>query len=112
MALRVLTQVNYSAGENAEGDSGLRFTAALLRQLVRADTELHFYVLTPERDADVWADALTGPRITLVPLALQPRLHGGDFQFDPRALYERFDFRKFDVDVLFLNQPETAPAFL
>ncbi len=47
MALRVLTQVNYSAGENAEGDSGLAFTAELLRALVRADRDLHFYVLIP-----------------------------------------------------------------
>jgi glycosyltransferase involved in cell wall biosynthesis len=112
MALRVLTQINYSAGENAEGDSGLRFTAALLRKLVQADPELHFYVLIPEKHVATWTEAAAGPGITLIPFPLAPRLHGGDFQFDPAALYERFDFRKYDVDVLFLNQPETAPAFL
>ncbi|MER2266094.1 glycosyltransferase family protein [Methylobacterium oxalidis] len=112
MALRVLTQVNYSAGENAEGDSGLAFTADLLRALVQADGDLHFYVLVPERDAPSWTGALDEERITCIPFPLQPRLHGGDFQFDPSELYKRFDFRRYDVDVLFLNQPETAPAFL
>ncbi|WP_408903051.1 glycosyltransferase family protein [Methylobacterium radiotolerans] len=112
MALRVLTQVNYSAGENAEGDSGLAFTAELLGALVRADRDLHFYVLIPERAAASWTEALGDDRITCIPVPLLPRMHGGDFQFDPAELYKRFDFRRYDVDVLFLNQPETAPAFL
>src|SRR5262245_7019332 len=112
MALRILTQVNYSAGENAAGDSGLNFTANLLRILVAKSSDLHFYVLIPERHAAIWAAALDHPQITPVSLPLQPRLHGGDFQFDPLELYSRFDFRRFDVDILFLNQPETAPAYL
>jgi glycosyltransferase involved in cell wall biosynthesis len=36
----------------------------------------------------------------------------GRLQFNPQELYRRFDFKKYDVDILFLNQPETAPAFL
>ncbi len=112
MALRVLTQVNYSAGQNPEGDSGLRFTLGLLKALVRVDPELHFYLLVPERHAGVWAEAFRHPRITLLPLALEPRLHGGDFQFCPVRLSAAFDLRRYDVDVLFVNQPETAAAFL
>jgi glycosyltransferase involved in cell wall biosynthesis len=112
MALRVLTQINYSAGENADGDSGLNFTAGLLQALVAKSADLHFYVLVPERHAAIWAAALDHSQITPIVLPLQPRLHGGDFQFDPAELYRRFDFRRFDVDILFLNQPETAPAFL
>jgi glycosyltransferase involved in cell wall biosynthesis len=112
MAFRVLTQINYSAGQNPEGDSGLRFLCGLLRALVRLDPEFHFYVLTPARHAEVWAAALAHPRITPLPVAIEPRLHGGDFQFCPVRLAGCFDFRSFDVDVLFLNQPETAPAFL
>jgi len=112
MALRVLSQINYSAGENADGDSGLNFTGNLLRALVAKDADLHFYVMVPERHAAIWEAVLDHPQITPVVLPLQPRLHGGDFQFDPAELYRRFDLRRFDVDLLFLNQPETAPAFL
>lgn len=112
MAFRVLTQVNYSSGENPEGDSGLRFIAGLLLSLVRLDPGFHFYVLVPARHEAVWATALPHPRITLIALALEPRLHGGDFQFCPVRLAEGFDLRRFDLDLLFLNQPETAPALL
>lgn len=112
MALRVLSQINYSAGENADGDSGLNFTGNLLQALVAKSADLHFYVLVPERHAEAWGTVLDHPQITPVVLPLQPRLHGGDFQFDPAELYRRFDLRRFDVDLLFLNQPETAPAFL
>src|ERR1700676_4495146 len=100
MTLRVLTQINYSAGENADGDSGLNFTAGLLQALVARSADLHFYVLVPERHAAIWSIALDHSQITPIVLPLQPRLHGGDFQFDPAELYRRFDFRRFDVDIL------------
>ncbi len=112
MALRILTQINYSAGQNADGDSGLRFTAGLLLSLVRLDAEFHFYVLVPDRYQTAWAAALSHPRITPLPLPIEPRLHGGDFQFCPVRLSRVFDLRRYDVDLLFLNQPETAPAML
>ena len=112
MALRVLTQINYSAGQNPEGDSGLRFTLGLLGALVRADPDLHFYLLVPERHRGVWEELFRHARITLLPIALEPRLHGGDFQFCPVRLAAAFDLRRYDVDLLLLNQPETAPALL
>jgi hypothetical protein len=112
MTLRILTQLNFSAGENPDADSGLRFTVRLLRELHRADHTLHFYVLTPEKLAGACRCLLPRARITLIPLDLPPRIHGGDFAFNPGQLYSRFDFRKYDIDVLFLNQPETATAFL
>jgi len=112
VAVRILTQVNYSAGENPEGDSGLHFTAGLLRSLVRLDPGFHFYVLVPEQHKATWTAVLLHPRITPIPMSIEPRLHGGDFQFCPVRLSQSFDFRRFDVDVLFLNQPETAPALL
>lgn len=112
MAFRVLTQVNYSSGENPDGDSGLRFTAGLLLALVRLDSDFHFYVLVPDRHEAAWTSVLSHPQITLIALPIEPRLHGGDFQFCPVRLSQCFDFRRFDVDALFLNQPETASAFL
>lgn len=112
MATRVLTQVNYSAGENARGDSSLYFTAGLLHSMLRLRPDLHFYVLIPTRDEAVWRDALSHKQITAIALELVPRLHGGDFRFDPAELYSKFDFRRFDVDILLLNQPETAAAYI
>jgi glycosyltransferase involved in cell wall biosynthesis len=112
LAFRVLTQINYSAGENPEGDSGLHFTAGLLHSLVSLDFDLHFYVLIPIKHEDIWVNALSHPRITPITIDIEPRLHGGDFQFNPTQLYRNFDLRRFDIDLLFLNQPETAPAFL
>jgi hypothetical protein len=112
LALRILTQINYSAGENPDGDSGLHFISTLLLSLVRMDRDLHCYVLVPTKHEVVWGEALSHPRITPVAIDLVPRLHGGDFHFDPAQLIRKFDLRRFDVDVLFLNQPETAPAFL
>jgi len=112
MALRVLTQVNYSAGENPEGDSGLHFTAGLLRAVAKLDPDLHFHVLVPAKHEGIWAAALSHARITALPIDMEPRLHGGDFQFCPARLTEVLDLRRVDFDVLFLNQPETAPAFL
>lgn len=112
MAFRILTQVNYSAGQNPEGDSGLRFLCGLLPSLLRLDSDLHFYVLVPAKHESTWTSCLSHPRITAIPMDLEPRTHGGDFQFSPAELYRKFDCRVFDVDLLFLNQPETAPAFL
>jgi glycosyltransferase involved in cell wall biosynthesis len=112
MTLRILTQLNFSAGENPEADSGMRFTARLLRELHRAAGDLHFYVLTPEHLLDLARSHLPSSRMTLIPLSIPPRLHGGDFSFNPLQIYERLNLRTHDIDVLFLNQPETAIAFL
>ncbi|HEV8357343.1 MAG TPA: hypothetical protein VGQ17_11315, partial [Gemmatimonadales bacterium] len=112
MALRILTTVNYSAGENAPGDSGLMFTTGLIASLVEYDPSLHFYVLVPNDHYHAWSALLPSKRVTPIPLPMAPRLHGGDFQFEPTAIYNAFDFKRFDIDVLFLNQLETVPAFL
>ncbi len=90
----------------------MRFTTSLLHTLVQEDPEFHFYVLVPAKHEEIWAAALSHPRITPLAIEIERRLHGGDFQFCPVRLYDSFDFRRFDVDLLFLNQPETAPALL
>ncbi|QMW01490.1 hypothetical protein [Spirosoma foliorum] len=112
MALRILTQINYSAGVNPEGDSGLYFLSKLLLSIVTIEIDIHFYVLVPRRHEQLWGTSLKHQRITPIALNLEPRLHGGSFMFDPADLYTSFDFSRFDIDILFLNQPETAPALL
>jgi|SRR5579862_424097 len=112
MAFRILIAINYSAGENTNGDSGFAFTAQLILSLLARDSSLHFYVLAPQDKSEEWTTRLSRPCVTIIPVPMVPRLHGGDFQFDPAELYRRFDFRRYDVDLLFLNQPELAPGFL
>lgn len=112
MAFRVLTQVNYSSGENPEGDSGLHFTSGLLNAIIRKDKTFHFYVLVPIKHLEIWKKFLQHQRITLLPIEIETRTHGGDFQFSPEQLFKVFKFRKFEVDCLFLNQPESGAAYL
>ena len=110
--LRILTTVNFSAGENILADSGFTHLSALIRALVLTDDTLHFYVLVPQQHLDAWRSAVPPYRVTLLPISMERRLHGGDFQFEPRSLFNAIDLRSFEFDLLFLNQLETVPAFL
>lgn len=111
MTIRILTQLNFSAGENPQGDSGLRFTGRLIKEIQFLSDRYFFYVLAPDRTLGALENLLDCPRIRIIPIKTPPRLHGGDFAFDPAALYQDFDFRRLDVDVLFLNQPEMVAPF-
>lgn len=111
MTIRVLTQLNFSAGENPQGDSGLRFTGRLIKEIQSLSDRYFFYVLAPARARQALESLLDCPRIRIIPMQTPPRLHGGDFAFDPSALYQEFDFRRLDVDVLFLNQPEMVAPY-
>lgn len=110
--LRVLTTVNFSAGENMFADSGFTHLTALIRALVEADAALHFYVLVPEQHLATWQVAMPKTRVTLLSLPMERRLHGGDFQFEPRSLFSAIDLKSFEFDLLFLNQLETIPAYM
>jgi hypothetical protein len=101
--LRIFTTVNFSAGENILADSGFTHLSVLIRTLLTADAHLHFYVLVPEMHFDVWRVALPSTRVTLLPFPMMRRLHGGDFQFDPRRLLEAVNLGSFEFDLLFLN---------
>lgn len=110
--LRIFTTVNFSAGENISADSGFTHLSVLIMTLLAADPCLHFYVLVPDIHLDAWRNVLLSNRVTLLPFPMVRRLHGGDFQFNPRALFDAVDFRSFEFDILFLNQLETVPAFM
>jgi glycosyltransferase involved in cell wall biosynthesis len=111
MTIRILTQLNFSAGENPQGDSGIRFTSRLIREIQATSDRYFFYVLAPEGACSVLRDYLDCDRVLIIPMQMPSRLHGGDFAFDPTALYKNFDFRRFDVDLLFLNQPEMVAPY-
>lgn len=112
MTIRILTQLNFSAGENPEGDSGLRFTGELISRIQNRSGKFFFYVLVPIKAMEAARTTFVGPGIELLPVNVPPRLHGGDFAFNPNELASVFDFRKYDVDILFLNQPELVAPFL
>lgn len=112
MAYRILTQINFSAGENPEGDSGLYFISDLIKAILEIDETFHFYVLIPKKHKDLWETNLTHNRITLIPIDIVRRSHGGDFQFTPEQIMETFKFRSFEVDCLLLNQPELVIAYV
>lgn len=112
MTLRILSQAAYSSGENPLGDSSLWFTLPLIKSLLRLEEDLHFYILVPNRCEDAWQSCIDDPRVTLLGLDASPRLHGGDFEFQPTTLYSTFDARRYDVDVLLLNQLELVAPFL
>jgi hypothetical protein len=71
MAFRILMAVNYSAGENVDGDSGFAFTVQLVTSLVASDPDLHFYVLVPKAHAETWLRALAHKRITAIPISFR-----------------------------------------
>lgn len=112
MSLRILTQVNFSSSGNPEGDSGLYFISSLIHSILEKDEGFHFYVLIPSKHKDVWGKRLTHARITLLPIDIASRSHGGNFHFNPNQLFEIFKFREYEVDCLFINQPESTNAYL
>jgi glycosyltransferase involved in cell wall biosynthesis len=112
MTYRILTQVNFSAGENPGGDSGLYFLRDLIRGILANDKNFHFYVFIPKKKSEYWQAELNYPRVTLIPIDMAQRSHGGDFQFNPQQILESFYFRKYEVDCLLLNQPELVIPFV
>jgi len=112
MAFRVFTQINFSAGENPDGDSGFHFTCDLIQAIINIDENFHFYILIPNKNQDLWKSKLNHTRITLIPINIARRSHGGEFQFAPEEILESFNFRKYEVDCLFLNQPELVNAYV
>lgn len=110
--LRVFTTVNFSAGENVYADSGFTHLTVLIRTLILADENLHFYILVPEDHLSVWRGAVECSRVTVISAKLTRRLHGGDFEFNPQMLLELGILKSFDFDLLFFNQLETIPAYM
>jgi glycosyltransferase involved in cell wall biosynthesis len=111
MAIRILTQVNFSAGYNPEGDSGLYFTKGVIRGLLSKSNQYHFYVLVPKQNYEMWERCLGEDRVTLLPIEMVPRTKGGEFQFNPDEIYDITKLRHYEIDFLFLNQPEAASAY-
>lgn len=111
MSYRILVQVNYSSSGNPEGDSGLHFIANLINKILEQNANFHFYVLVPISNSELWKSYLNHPNITCIEMKIAPRSHGGEFQFNPLDIYEIFKLRRYEVDIILVNQPEVANAY-
>ena len=84
----------------------------LIRAVLRKRKDFYFYLLVPEELMSTYAEEFNTKKVILIPLKLVPRQQGGAFHFDVREITSVFDFRRMDIDVLFLNQPELTAPFL
>jgi glycosyltransferase involved in cell wall biosynthesis len=110
--LRILAQINYSNPKNPAADSGIQMHASMAKAVLDQHPNIYFYVMLPESALEAWKGAFDHERIGLLVTPLPPRQSGGAFHFDSPALDRIMDFRRMDVDVLLLSQPELTPAFL
>ena len=84
----------------------------VISSILNVSTDFHFYVLVPTLVMEVWTEAFQSSNVTLLPYPTPPRIHGGDFYFDPAEMLRVLDLKSIEIDVLFLNQPEISAAFL
>ncbi len=112
MAIRILDVLNLSNRRNPLGDSGVRLQKELIECLSRRRPDFFFYLLIPKEMVDALRPLFTTSNVELIPSGCISRQQGGAYHFDVREMKETFDFLDFDVDVLFINQPELTPAFL
>lgn len=108
--IRVLDVLNFSNRRNPQADSGVRLKIELISAILRKRDDFFFYILIPTELLSSFEASLKHPNICLVPIKCVSRQQGGAFHFNVCELTSILDFRRIDIDVLFINQPElTAP---
>src|SRR5579864_515066 len=112
MAIRILDVLNFSNGRNPLGDSGVRLQKELIECLCRRRPDFFFYLLIPKEMEAALRPLFKTKNVELIPSGCISRQQGGAYHFDVREIRKTFDLYRFDVDLLFINQPELTPAFL
>jgi glycosyltransferase involved in cell wall biosynthesis len=112
MPTRILDVLNFSNGRNPLGDSGVRLQKELIECLHRRRPDFLFYLLVPKETESALKPLFKTRNVQLIPSSCISRQQGGAHHFDVREIERTFDLCNFDVDVLFINQPELTPAFL
>lgn len=110
--VRILSVLNVSNARNPTADSGIRLQRELISALGRKRRDFFFYLLVPKELMSVLEPAFDGPNVRLIPTSSISRQQGGAHHFDLRELEALLDLRRFDVDVLFINQPELTGGLL
>jgi glycosyltransferase involved in cell wall biosynthesis len=111
MPIHILDVVNLSNGRNLDADSGLRLKHEFLRHSLRQRPDLFFHLVVA-RDLPEWFTCHLPGRVRLIHTDLVTRQRGGAFQFDPEVLAELIDLRHYEIDLVWLNQPELVNAYL
>jgi hypothetical protein len=110
MAIRVLDILNYSNRRNPQADSGVQLKRELISAILRKRPDYFFHILIPSELLNAFESDFKDRNVHLIPTSFVPRQQGGAFHFDVRELVSLLDFKRIDIDVLFVNQPElTAP---
>jgi len=110
MPIRILDILNFSNRRNPQADSGIQLKKELIRAILRKRDDFFFYLLVPAELEQIFANEFRTKRVVTIPIKSIPRQQGGAFHFDVRELTSVLDFRRIDIDLLFVNQPElTAP---
>ena len=112
MTVRVLDLFNFSNLRNPDADSGVQLQKELISAVLRRRRDFFFYLLAPRELYGSLSTYFQGKQVQVLPYNGLTRQQGGAYHFDPKELSVLLDLRKIDIDVLFLNQPELAPAFL
>jgi glycosyltransferase involved in cell wall biosynthesis len=111
MPIHILEVINLSNGRNLDADSGLRLKREFLRQALRQRPDLFFHLVVA-RDLPAWFTRDLPGRVRLIPWDLVTHQRGGAFQFNPKELAELIDLRNYEIDLVWLNQPELVNAYL
>jgi hypothetical protein len=110
MAIRVLDIINFSNRRNPQADSGVQLKKELIKAVLRHRNDFFFYILVPGELVESFKSAFKTKSVVLIPVNFVPRQQGGAFHFDVREITSVLDFKRIDIDLLFVNQPElTAP---
>lgn len=110
MAIRVLDILNFSNRSNPQADSGVRLKKELISAILRHRNDFFFYILVPSELLPAFEPEFRGKNVLLIPATFMSRQQGGAFHFNVPEITSLLDFKKIDVDLLFVNQPElTAP---
>jgi hypothetical protein len=110
MAIRVLDILNFSNRRNPGADSGVQLKKELIRAILGRRKDFFFYLLVPAKLLATFQAEFQTKRVTLIPVNFVPRQQGGAFHFDVREITSVLDFKRVDIDLLFVNEPElTAP---
>ncbi len=110
MTIRVLDILNFSNRRNPQADSGVQLKKELISAILRNRDDFFFYILIPSELHATFESEFKGKNVCLIPVNSLSRQQGGAFHFDVSEITSRLDFKKVDVDLLFVNQPElTAP---
>jgi glycosyltransferase involved in cell wall biosynthesis len=100
--------MNVSAIDNLQGDSGFRVQFEFMKACWEAGKDYFFYFIAPP-EAERLIDL---PNCLVLPYRFQHFHYWSRFDFDFERFAKLIDQNRFDIDLLWNNQPELTPQLL